>query len=100
MLSRQCELVHRRYTADQETVLTAAPLGLQGSRRFGAGFPKTPPHQAGLYGENSSRVRVGERERRPGWHLSIHPSPRSRTTLVQQTTPKRVKVGERKRNYR
>ena len=70
MLSRQCELVHRRYTADQETVLTAAPLGLQGSRRFGAGFPKTPPHQAGLYGENSSRVRVGERERRPGWHLS------------------------------
>ena len=30
---------------------TTAPLGLQGNRRFGAGFPQNPPHQWGCTGK-------------------------------------------------
>ena len=32
-------------------LLAIAPLGVQGNRRFGAGFPQNPPHQPGCTGK-------------------------------------------------
>ena len=52
MLSRQCELVHRRYTADQERLLyhlsTRFAGGTAGSERV---FPKPHPTSGAVRGK-------------------------------------------------
>ena len=72
MLSRQCEQVHRRYTADQETAPNRRSTRFAGEPPLRSGFSQNPTPPVLAVRGNSSRVRAGERERRPGWHLSIH----------------------------
>ena len=51
MLSRQCELVHRRYTADQETVPSCrSTCWFAGEPPLRSGFSQnpTPPHPTSL----------------------------------------------------
>ena len=58
MLARQCEPVHRRYTADQETAPIPPLLTrVAGKPPVRSGFSQNPTPPVGLYGENSSGVR-------------------------------------------
>ena len=67
MLSRQCELVHRRYTTDQGRLLYHRSTRVAGEPPVRSGFSPKPTPPVGLYGENSSGVgvRVGERGAAP-----------------------------------
>ena len=59
MLSRQCELVHRWYTADQETVPSCrSTCWFAGSRRFGARLPQNPTARLLRTGNESATTRL------------------------------------------